>query len=254
MQLNVHHGDNLAYLHAAAERGERFDLVELDGPYGAGLEGWDILTDAEYVQHYAERLTLVRQVLQPWGVVMMFGYPEMVALVRAWAAHSGTLGHLRWLTWYKQRTAHKGRKVEVIQVWRWPLDPTKIAAFRAMLREARGDRTLAWVGEQAQQRGHSCWWHRGGNMYFETGSGDTLPSLQDYIVLADIFKFDTEAWAGVIGGSYEGVTDIDYIGAHYAEPTTGLNIAGLRSKPEGLYDDLFTPGIRKTGLISQRKG
>lgn len=241
--LTIYQGDNLDYLRRAAESGERFDLVELDGPYGAGLEAWDSLSEAEYVAHYAERLTLVRQVLQPWGVVFLFGYPEMVALVRAWAVQAG-YGLRRWLNWYKQRSMHKGRKVETIVVWtRDAVDPAKVERFRTMLRAARGSRTLEWVGAEALRRGHTCWWHRGGNMYFETGSGNPLPSLQDYIILADIFGFDPDEWAGVIEGSYEGITDLDFLSAHYPERTRGLNDAGLRSKPMGLYADLFRPVV-----------
>jgi 23S rRNA G2069 N7-methylase RlmK/C1962 C5-methylase RlmI len=63
--LTIHNADNLDVLRDLAARGEKFDLVELDGPYGAGLEGWDVLTEDEYLAHYAERLTLVRQILQP---------------------------------------------------------------------------------------------------------------------------------------------------------------------------------------------
>ena len=81
--MRILNGDNLQILKSL--EGERFDLAELDGPYMAGLEGWDILTEAEYIQHYAERLTALRPLLQPWGVVFVFGYPEGVAEVKAWA-------------------------------------------------------------------------------------------------------------------------------------------------------------------------
>lgn len=107
-----------------------------------------------------------------------------------------------------------------------------------MLKQERQRRgwTLRQVGERAGRE----WWHRGGNLYFETGSGGR-PSVEDYYVLAQMFGFDPETWAHVIQGSYEGITDIDYIGRSYPEPTTDLNSAGLRSKPVGLYLDLFKP-------------
>ena len=87
--MRILNGDNLQILKSL--EGERFDLAELDGPYMAGLEGWDILTEAEYIQHYAERLTALRPLLQPWGVVFVFGYPEGVAEIKSWAHRADTL-------------------------------------------------------------------------------------------------------------------------------------------------------------------
>lgn len=244
MTLTIHQCDNLEALRRFAANGDRFDLVEIDGPYGAGLEGWDILTEDEYLAHYTARLPLVRDVLQPWGVSFLFGYPEGCAEIKAWARRTGTLHLRRWLTWYKQRTAHKGRKCEtILQFLRDPIDGCKVALFRAALREWRGSRPLQWVADEAAMRGHNTWWHRGGNMYFETGSGDTRPSLQDYCILADIFQFNADEWAGVVEGSYEGITDLDYISTTYPEDTRELNDAGLRSKPVGLYLDLFRPTV-----------
>lgn len=240
MRLTIHNTDNLEALRAFAAEGARFDLVELDGPYGAGLEGWDVLTDAEYVQHYAERLALVRQVLQPWGVVFLFGYPEMVALVRAWAAESGALHLRRWITWYKQVTAHKGRKVETIAMFIVPPAHGALAAFGAFIKAERERRgwTLRDVGREAGRD----WWHRGGNLYFETGSGGH-PSVDDFLTLARVFNFNPNDWPQVCSDSYEDVTNLDYLSAHYSETTRDLNDAGLRSKPVGLYTDLFRPVV-----------
>jgi transcriptional regulator with XRE-family HTH domain len=242
MNLTIHHGDNLDTLRALVERGERFDLVELDGPYGAGLEAWDCLSEAEYVEHYAARLELVRRVLQPWGVVYLFGYPEMVALVRAWAQQTGTLHLRRWLNWYKQVTAHKGRKVEAIGIFlRDTPSAAAAAAFGAELRRRRIERgwTLADVGERAGR----AWWHRGGNLYYETGSGG-FPSREDFDVLCRMFDINPEDWPNVAAAAcYSDVTDLDYIGTHYPESTRDLNDAGLRSKPVGLYLDLFRPVV-----------
>jgi hypothetical protein len=238
--LTIHHGDNLDTLRGLVERGERFDLVELDGPYGAGLEGWDVLTEPEYTAHYAARLELVRQVLQPWGVVYLFGYPEMVALVRAWAQQSGALHLRRWINWYKQVTAHKGRKVEAIALFTMPASAPALAAFGAMLRRERIARgwTLRDVGDASDRP----WWHRGGNLYYETGSGGH-PSVADFLTLARVFGFNPNDWPQVCSDSYEDVTDLDYISTHYPESTRDLNDAGLRSKPVGLYLDLFRPVV-----------
>jgi transcriptional regulator with XRE-family HTH domain len=238
--MNIHNADNLETLRDLAVAGERFDLVELDGPYGAGLEAWDSLTDTEYVEHYAARLALVRQVLQPWGVCYLFGYPEMVALVRAWAQQTDTLCLRRWINWYKQVTAHKGRKVEAIALFTMPASAPALAAFGAMIREKRIARgwTLRDVGVAAGRP----WWHRGGNLYFETGSGGN-PSVDDFLTLARVFDFDPNHWPQVCSDSYENITNLDYIGTHYSEDTRDLNDAGLRSKPVGLYLDLFRPVV-----------
>lgn len=236
-------GDNLQALTRLVNLGAKFDLVEIDGPYSAGSigEAWDDLGVEEYLAHYAARLALVRQLLQPWGVVFMFGYPEGCAEVSAWCRQNDVLYLRRWLTWHKRKTVHKGRKIETILFF-VKNDPNKVAkefgAFIKAERERRGW-TLAHVGKLAGRP----WWHRGGNLYYETGSGG-LPSLDDYMILAKIFDFSPSAWPNVIQTSYEGITDIDLINSYYREDTTQLGVkagsdSGLRSKPVGLYLDLF---------------
>jgi len=243
--MRILNGDNLQILKSL--EGERFDLAELDGPYMAGLEGWDILTEAEYIQHYAERLTALRPLLQPWGVVFVFGYPEGCAEIKSWAHRTETLYLRRWLTWYKQITAHKGRKVENIllfaaeQIRRDVL--VEFGNFLKSERERKGW-TLRDVGKAANKE----WWHRGGNFYFETGRN--APSVPDYQVLKSVFCFGSE-WDVVINtayiqGNYDGITDIDFFSKTYHETTEDLNDNGLRSKPVGLYVDLFKPTIPPT--------
>lgn len=234
--------DNLEALKQLEAEGQKFDLAELDGPYMAGLEDWDNLTEAEYIQHYAERLTILRRLLQPWGVVFVFGYPEGCAEIKAWANKTGTLYLRRWLTWYKQVTAHKGRKVENILLF-WRDTPTTTTAFGEFLRKEREKRgwTLRDVGERAGRQ----WWHRGGNLYFENGNGG-YPSLDDLFALSRVFEFSIDQWAGVFFENYEGLTDIDFFSKTYNEATAELNDNGLRSKPVGLYLDLFKPTIPPT--------
>lgn len=236
--LTLHHGNNLDILDRLARAGERFDLVELDGPYMAGLEDWDTLTEDQYVEHYAARLSLVRQVLQPWGVVFVFGYPEGCAEIKAWARQTGTLHLRRWLTWYKQRTAHKGRKVETVLVFnRQPIGDALLCDFGRMLRSERERRgwTLRDVGIAAGRD----WWHRGGNFYFETGRN--APSEPDYYTLKSVFRFGDE-WDAVVS-VYDDLTNLDYLSATYPEDTRDLGDSGLRSKPIGLYHDLFRPVV-----------
>jgi hypothetical protein len=241
--LTIHQGDNLATLRRLADESTRFDLVELDGPYGAGLEGWDILTEAEYVQHYAERLELVRRVLQPWGVVYLFGYPEMVALVRAWAQQSGALHLRRWINWYKQVTAHKGRKVETIAFFVQAPSSGLLSEFKAALTASRKAMGLT-VGKAMALT--ECRRHLAGKgagmMWFEAESAD-VPTAHEYLELKQVFGLPDRFDMLCTLGSYEGVTDLDFIGRHYSETTRDLNDAGLRSKPVGLYLDLFRPVV-----------
>lgn len=240
--ITIMQGDNLAALHDLAAAAERFDLVELDGPYMAGLEDWDTLTDDQYVEHYAARLSLVRDVLQPWGVVFVFGYPEGCAEIKAWARQSGTLHLRRWLTWYKQRTAHKGRKCEtILMLLRDTPSAAAAAAFGQLLKREREQRgwTLADVGQRAGRP----WWHRGGNLYYETGSGG-FPSRDDFDVLCQMFSINPQDWPNVAEAMcYNEITNLDYLSATYPEDTHDLNDAGLRSKPVGLYLDLFRPVV-----------
>ena len=101
MGLTIYEGDNLSTLQRLAAAGARFDLVEVDGPYGANLEEWDSLSEGEYIAHYAARLPWVSQMLQPWGVAFVFGYPEGCAEIKAWARHTQSFALLRWLTWWQ---------------------------------------------------------------------------------------------------------------------------------------------------------
>lgn len=248
--MRVHAGDNLVTLQRLASEGAKFDLVELDGPYMAGLEGWDTLTEEQYIDHYAARLTLVRQLLNPWGAVFVFGYPEGCAEIKSWAHRTGTLWLRRWITWYKQVTAHKGRKVESILFFlRGNPAEENLQLFGRFLREQRLARswTLADVQRAAQQLGaERPWWSRGGNLYYETASGGA-PTPDDLALLARIFQFDADSWAHVVRGSFEGITDLDCISKTYPEDTDKLNDNGLRSKPVGLYLDLFRPVIPTQG-------
>lgn len=235
--MKILQGDNLEIMQTLKAAGEKFDLAELDGPYMAGLEGWDILTEAEYIEHYAARLTVLRDLLQPWGVVFVFGYPEGCAEIKSWCHRTETLYLRRWLTWYKQRTAHKGRKVENILMF-WKDTPTTTTTFGKFLRQERERRgwSLRQVGELAGRP----WWHRGGNLYYENGNGG-YPSLDDLFELSRIFGFSIEDWPGVFYESYSNITDIDYFDKTYPEDTETLNDNGLRSKPVRLYADLFEP-------------
>jgi hypothetical protein len=242
-ELTIYPGDNLATLQQLQAAGARFDLVEMDGPYGAGLESWDTLREDEYVAHYAARLPLVRDVLQPWGVTFLFGYPEGCAEIKAWARQTGTLYLRRWLTWYKQRTAHKGRKCETILLFVRPPQPNLAAEFKIWLKAARlaqglkivdccrltgiNDKHLAKVG---------------GWLWFENENAPT-PTAHEYLKLGRLFNIPAMFDQLCTLGSYGGLTDLDYISFSYPEETKMINSAGLRSKPMGLYSDLFTPAV-----------
>lgn len=241
MKFRIEQGDNLATLHRLKAEGAKFDLVELDGPYMAGLEGWDILTEKEYTAHYAERLAVIREMLQPWGVVFVFGYPEGCSEIKAWAHQTETLYLRRWISWYKQVTAHKGRKVEVICFFTaQEIGGKLLGRFGEMLKKERARRgwTLRDVGRMAGKE----WWHRGGNFYFETGRN--APSVPDYQVIKKLFGLGNE-WDAVTA-NYDGLTNIDYLSKTYIEDTKKLNDNGLRSKPVQLYIDLFKPTIPPT--------
>lgn len=248
MTLTIHHGDNLDTLRRLASAGVRFDLVELDGPYGAGLEGWDCLSEAEYVAHYAERLTLVRQVLQPWGVTFLFGYPEMVAEVKVWARTTGALEFRRWVTWYVNSTAHAGRRTQTIGVFILPTAARMLEEFTVWLKarrtalglSLREARRLTGVRVDMLDNPRAS---SGGYFWYETiGSG--IPSRRDYESIKRVFdapeRFD--ALPDLANLTLDGVTGIDFISVP-VERAAELNDAGLRSKPVGLYDTLFRPVV-----------
>ena len=241
--MRILNGDNLQILKSL--EGERFDLAELDGPYMAGLEGWDILTEAEYIQHYAERLTALRPLLQPWGVVFVFGYPEGCAEIKSWAHRTETLYLRRWLTWYKQITAHKGRKVENVLLFT-QAENGLIAEFKTYLTQQRKDKgiTISQAMALTESRKHLAG-KGAGMMWFEAESAK-VPSAVEYAELKKIFNIPNRFDMLLTLGSFEGLTDIDYFSKTYHEQTESLNDDGLRSKPVGLYVDLFKPTIPPT--------
>lgn len=247
MTYTLYRGDNLETLKRLKVDGKRFDLIELDGPYAAGLEDWDNMTEVEYITHYAERLSLVRDVLQPWGVVFVFGYPEGCAEIKSWAHRTEMLYLRRWLHWYKQRTAHKGRKVEIVLFFTKEKSRLDLLAdFGNFLKSERNRR--GWSLRDLGERAGKEWWHRGGNFFFETGRN--APNFDDMQILKSLFDFNGQwnhiSHPGYISGNYEGLTDLDYFDKTYPEETAELNDSGLRSKPVGLYLDLFRPTIPPT--------
>lgn len=233
--------DNLATLRRLVAAGERFDLVELDGPYGAGLEPWDTLDDAAYVAHYADRLTLVRQVLQPWGVVFLFGYPEQAALVRAWAHATGTLHLRRWLTWYVQQTAHEGRRVQSILMFVLPGNRTLLSEFQQWLTTRR--RTMGLTIVQCHQQTGIRPYARGGFLWFESEAADA-PTPLEYLCLKTFFAVPDRFDGLQSVPSYDGLTNLDFLTVP-VERAAQLS-ADLRSKPIGLYDTLFRPVVPPT--------
>jgi transcriptional regulator with XRE-family HTH domain len=244
--MRILNGDNLQILKSL--EGERFDLAELDGPYMAGLEGWDILTEAEYIQHYAERLTALRPLLQPWGVVFVFGYPEGCAEIKSWAHRTETLYLRRWLTWYKQITAHKGRKVETVLLFT-NVSNSLVGDFRNYLRRARKEKgiTIGQAGIALDINAHIATKNggMGGYLWFES-EGSSIPTRDEYRKLKEFFGIPNKFDLLMSIGSYEGLTNIDYFSKTYIEKTESLNDDGLRSKPVGLYVDLFKPTIPQT--------
>jgi hypothetical protein len=246
MILTVHNSENLCTLRELAANDERFDLIELDGPYGAGLEGWDILDDDAYLAHYAERLVLVQCLLQPWGVTFLFGYPEMCALVRTWAAQTGTLYLRRWLTWYVQQTAHAARRTQTVLVFTLPSTVELLPEFRAWLKgrrlqlglSLREARALTGVNAELLDNPRAS---SGGYFWYEAECAN-LPSRSDYEAIK--LHFGTPDYFDALPNqlAFDGLTNLDFISVP-VERAASLNDNGLRSKPIGLYDTLFRPVV-----------
>lgn len=243
--MRIINGDNLQILKSL--EGERFDLAELDGPYMAGLEGWDILTEAEYIQHYAERLTALRPLLQPWGVVFVFGYPEGCAEIKSWAHRTNSLYCRRWVHWYNNQAAHAARRIQVA-VMLTKHDPSLMAEFKSWLKNARESkgmslreaRLAAGVNVQLLDNPNAS---SGGYFWYEADCSD-IPTLADYQGIKRAFnvpdKFDVLPML-----TFEGVTNLDFMKVP-PEKAEHLNDEGLRSKPIQLYANLFKPTIPPT--------
>lgn len=235
-------GDNLDALRGLVATNSKFDLVELDGPYMAGLEDWDDLTEQEYIDHYVERLTLVRDVLQPWGVVFVFDYPEGCAEIKSWAHRTNTLRLRRWLHWYNNRAAHEGRRIQVIIMFVLPPNSDLFADFRQWLRTKRLKMGITIEDAHNLTGIHpGC---RGGYIWFESESASP-PTAAEYAILKDFFGVP-DYYDGLNEvTSCRGLTNIDFLQVP-VEQAAHLNDNGLRSKPIGLYVDLFEPTIPLT--------
>lgn len=239
MTLTIHNDDNLAILQRLADAGERFDLIELDGPYGAGLEGWDILTEDQYLAHYTARLGLVARCLQPWGVAFLFGYPEGCAEIKTWARQTGTLHLRRWTHWYNNQAAHAGRKVQVVLVFVPCVDLSLWREFQTWLTKRRKEMRLTIV--QCHQQTGIAPYARGGYIWFESESS-SIPSYEDYATLKEFFGAPDQFDMLCDLRSFDGLTNLDFISVP-VERAAHLNDNGLRSKPVGLYLDLFRPTV-----------
>lgn len=243
--MNIIPGDNLLALSQLKVQGARFDLVELDGPYMAGLEDWDTLTEQQYIDHYAERLALVRDILQPWGVVFVFGYPEGCAEIKSWAHRSETLHLRRWVHWYNNLAAHATRMIQVVLVFGSHHAPMLAQEFRSLLRQSRIERGLKIVDVCRATGINAHLAHKvGGYLWFENDCSP-LPNAHEYHKLKDLFGFPDRFDPVCNLGSYKGLTNIDLISVP-PEKAAKLNDSGLRSKPVQLYLDLFRPTIPPT--------
>ena len=81
-----------------------------------------------------------------------------------------------------------------------------------------------------------------GAIWFESDNSRP-PAYGDYMVLKGFFDIP-DRFDPIIGfQSFEDITNLDFISATYPEDTRELNDAGLRSKPVGLYLDLFRPTV-----------
>jgi DNA modification methylase len=246
MKFRIEQGDNLETLHRLKAEGAKFDLVELDGPYMAGLEGWDILTEKEYIAHYAERLAVIREMLQPWGVVFVFGYPEGCSEIKAWAHQTETLYLRRWISWYKQVTAHKGRKIENILIFVEASYNEHIQNFRTEMKKRREMMGLKIVDACRKTGINAHLAHKvGGYLWFENENA-SIPTKSDYGKLKDLLHLPDDFDNVPNFGNFKGLSDIDYLSKTYIEDTKKLNDNGLRSKPVQLYIDLFKPTIPPT--------
>lgn len=245
----IYNQDNLEALETLKKQGQKFDLVELDGPYMAGLEDWDNLTEEEYIQHYADRLTLVRDILQPWGVVFIFGYPEGCAEIKSWAHRTGTLYLRRWIHWYNNKAAHQGRFIQIALMFTVSETSPLLDEFKNWLKLKRKQmgltlreaRALTGINAQLLNNPNAS---SGGYFWYEAECAG-IPSKADY----DAIKrhFHTPARFDILPNltSWQGLTDIDVLRVP-VETATQLNDNGLRSKPVQLYIDLFKPTIPPT--------
>lgn len=237
--MKIYNNDNLVTMEEMKARGDKFDLIEIDGPYGAGLEGWDILTESEYIEHYTQRLSLVSDLLQPWGSVFLFGWPEMTAEIKAAAHRDQVLFLRRWISWFVNSSAHAARKIQAILFFvSWRGDDI-IAEFRQAITEARKARGLTVV--DCHKATGIRPYARGGYIWFESDKGK-IPNPDEYRTLKEFFGLPDRFDVVPSYTARDGLTNFDVIRVP-PERAEKLNDDGLRSKPIQLYWKLFKPVI-----------
>lgn len=212
-KIDVITGDNLETLRGLVDQGAKFDLQA--------------------------RLALVRDLLQPWGVVFIFGWPEGCAEIKAWAHATGTLYLRRWISWFVNSSAHAARKIQTILVmvsWR---DGDVVSEFRQAVTQARKARGLTVV--ECHQATGIRPYARGGYIWFESDNGK-VPNHEEYGILKKFFNLPDRFDVVPSYTAMKDLTDIDVVRVP-PEKAHKLNDAGLRSKPIQLYWQLFKPTI-----------
>ena len=246
--------ENLMVIEAMRTRGDKFDIVELDGPYMAAIEDWDNLTESEYIEHYATRLTALRDILHPWGVVFVFGYPEGCAEIKSWCHRTNTFRCLRWITWYKQWTMHSARKTETILVLGGGGKIKSgevnriILEFRGAIRRGREKMGIT-IKDAYLATGHDkSLAHKAGGWLWYENDNARIPTYQEYGRLKTFFglddRFDTIPSMATV--SIPGITNIDYLVVPTGNSHGINNDATLRAKSPELYIALFR-ALKTTG-------
>ena len=238
-EITIIEGDNLDVLKELRSSGKKFDVVELDGPYMAGIpEPWDDLELEEYIDHYAKRFREILFVLEPWGLVVVFGYPENLAELKVWSRTRGVLNFRRWLTWDKKRTVHNARLYESVLVFsRDPADVI-VPRFRECLREKRKAKgwTIARAMEEIPSRAKYA--GKGAGMLWFESENSKIPGPTEYRQLKEIFEIPDLYDSILRLYAIPGITEIDRIDVPH-DAGLSLTHGTLRSKSVALYDRLF---------------
>lgn len=220
-----------------------YDIVEIDGPYRANIETWDVLSLSEYLDYYEGILNKVSKILKHGGLVYFFGFPENCAEIKVMVRQKNILEFKRWITWYKQWTVHSGRKTETILVFTNPFNENLTKKFREELKKQRESYGLSIVNVWDLIDGNTKIRNKiGGFLWFEKEHG-AIPSQSEYSKIKSLFNLSDEFDKVYLAKqyTYKGITNVDYIVIPTGNSISISEDGRLRSKSKDLYTKLFKP-------------
>lgn len=184
MEINkIHNIDCLEGLNQLEDNS--VDSVVIDPPYNMGKDFEnDDKSWADYVDWCNKWLLQLKRVLKPAGNLIIFGTFE--SLSRTYVKLLLDFNYKECIVWHKRNGGYTNKYELILRV----IKPSKdlLCDFGNYLKSRRKDLNISLkeIGGLCQEK----WYHRGGNMYFETGLN--YPNMVQYVRLKKILSLNDD--------------------------------------------------------------